>query len=165
MKAKLDQKCSCCALPSHNSRQAMWVCVSAGFQQTPLVGFPTDTAQLQCLWWSIIVKTTWVPPRHTEVSVWKMFFGELFYQQNTHTKKINIVATSRDVGVNLFPLVKWKRGNSLKLQEGRFRLGIRRNFLMEWVIKYWNSLLMEVTKSPMLDIFKRHRDAVLSNIV
>ncbi|KFQ32334.1 hypothetical protein N331_04621, partial [Merops nubicus] len=55
--------------------------------------------------------------------------------------------------------------NSLRLNQERFRLDIRKHFLTERVVKPWNRLPMELVVSPPLDISKIHVDVVLRDMV
>jgi len=57
------------------------------------------------------------------------------------------------------------RGNGSKLQEGRFRLDIRKKFFTMRVVKHWNRLLREAVAAPSLEVFKARLDGALSSLV
>ena len=57
------------------------------------------------------------------------------------------------------------RGNGFKLRQRRFRLGIRRRFFTQRVMKHWNRLPNEVMDAPSLEAFKARLDVALGSLV
>ena len=57
------------------------------------------------------------------------------------------------------------RQNGFKLEEGRFRLHIRKKFFTVKVVRQWNRLLSEVVDALSLETLKARLDGALSNLV
>ena len=57
------------------------------------------------------------------------------------------------------------RGNGFKLEEGRFRLDIRKKFFTVRVVRHWNRLPREAVDAPSLEAFKARLDGAVSNLM
>ncbi|KFQ35042.1 hypothetical protein N332_06332, partial [Mesitornis unicolor] len=55
--------------------------------------------------------------------------------------------------------------NGFKLEEGRFRLDIRRKFFTVRVVRHWHRLPRKVVDAPSLAVFKARLDRALSSLV
>ncbi|KFQ34479.1 hypothetical protein N332_01132, partial [Mesitornis unicolor] len=55
--------------------------------------------------------------------------------------------------------------NGFKLEEGRFRLDIKKKFFTVRVVRHWHRLPREVVDAPSLEVFKARLDRALGNLV
>jgi len=72
-----------------------------------------------------------------------------------------------EVGVSLFSQVTSDRtrGNGLRLCQGRFRFDIGKNLFTERVVRRWPRLPSAVVESPSLEVFIKHVDMALQDMV
>ena len=53
----------------------------------------------------------------------------------------------------------------MKLEEGRFRLDLRKKFFTMGMVRHWNRSPREAVDAPSLAVFKARLDGALSNLV
>ena len=76
----------------------------------------------------------------------------------------NMLYEERLKELGLFSLGKGGlRGDFIALFQ--FRLGIKKHFFTERVVKHWNRLPREVVESPSLDVFKNCLDVMLRDMI
>ncbi|KFO80641.1 hypothetical protein N303_04583, partial [Cuculus canorus] len=54
--------------------------------------------------------------------------------------------------------------NAYKLERGRFRLDMRKNFFTMRVVRHWNRLPREAMDAPSLEMFKARLDGALGSL-
>ncbi|KFQ19598.1 hypothetical protein N332_02029, partial [Mesitornis unicolor] len=55
--------------------------------------------------------------------------------------------------------------NGVKLEQGRFRLDIRKKSFTMRVVDHWNRLPSEAVEAPSLETFKARLEGALSNLI
>ncbi|KFQ36834.1 hypothetical protein N332_05429, partial [Mesitornis unicolor] len=55
--------------------------------------------------------------------------------------------------------------NGFKLEEGRFRLDMRKKFFTVRVMRHWHRLPREAMDAPSLEVFKARLDEALGSLV
>ena len=57
------------------------------------------------------------------------------------------------------------RGDGLKSHQGTFKLDIKNDLFSERVVRHWHRLPRDLVESPSLEMFKKHRDVTLKDVV
>lgn len=71
------------------------------------------------------------------------------------------------MGIGLFSHVTGDRtrGNGLKLHHASFILDIRKNFLTERVVKHWKRVPRELMELLSLEVFTKHVDMAIKDMI
>ena len=56
------------------------------------------------------------------------------------------------------------KGNDFKLEQGRFRLDVRRKLFTQRMVTHWYRLPREVVDAPSLDAFKARLDVAVGSL-